>query len=227
MKNNAKNSTILLLLLFVTLTIANCGKEEDFSSFDGSIKGQVVDISGTPLYGDINSNTMVVKFLGKGDRQAIEVRVNGEGKFQNLKMFPKAYTVWLEGPVVKTDTLKIDLSSTSNQTADFKLTPLLSPKISSGTASGTTINVNYNVTLNEGNTAKKMEIYCSTVMYPTAAIGSLTNVYSTKTVALTALSGSVAITGLSAGTKYFIRIGAQAGVSSLMNYSNQIQVTTP
>jgi hypothetical protein len=222
-----KNSTILLMLLFVSLTIINCSKEDDSSSFDGSVKGQVTDPSGSPLYGDLNSNTLVVKLLGKGDKQAIDIRVNGEGKFQNLKLYPKQYTAWLEGPIAKTDTLKFDLATNNNQTADFKLTPLLSPKIISGKASGTTINIDYSVTLNAGNTAKKMEAYCSTAPYPTAAIGSLANVYSTKTVALTTLSGTVAITGLSAGTKYFIRIGAQASSSSLMNYSNQVEVSIP
>lgn len=70
-----------------------------------------------------------------------------------------------------------------------------------------------------------MEIYCSTVQYPTAATGSRTNIYFTKTVALPQLSGSINIDGLETGVIYYIRIGALADGSALMNYSNQIEVT--
>lgn len=215
------------MLLFIALSMIKCSYEDTEFGFDGSIKGQISDNAGTPLYGDMNSNTLVVKLLGKGDKQAIEIRVNGEGKYQNLKMYPKIHKVWLEGPIVKTDTITVDFASGASETADFKVTPLISPKVNSGTASGTTITVDYNVIPGAGNTAKKMEIYCSTVKFPTASTGTLANVYFTKTTAITALAGNASISGLTAGTKYFIRIGAQASTSSLMNYSNQIEVATP
>jgi len=215
------------MLLFLAMSMIKCSYQDTEFGFDGSIKGQISDNSGTPLYGDINSNTLVVKLLGKGDKQAIEIRVNGDGQYQNLKMYPKMHKVWLEGPIVKSDTMVVDFATTASQTADFKVIPLLAPKVVSGKAVGTTINVDYSVVSNAGSTAKKMEIYCSTVKFPTASTGTLANVYFTKTTAITALTGSAAISGLTAGTKYFIRIGAQASTSSVMNYSNQIEVTTP
>ncbi len=67
----------------------------------------------------------------------------------------------------------------------------------------------------------------STVKYPTEATGSRTNIYFTKTVTLTELSGDVAIEGLEPGVTYYIRIGAKAEGASLMNYSNQIEITIP
>jgi len=207
MKNNIK----YLALIFLSLCLVRCSYEETEFGFDGTIKGQIADNSGNPLYGDMNSNT----------------RVNGEGKYQNLKMYPKMHKVWLEGPIVKTDTLNVDFAATANQTGDFKVTPLISPKVESGTATGTTINVAYAITPSAGVTAKKMEVYCSTVKFPTASTGTLANVYFSKTTPITTLTGSVAITGLTAATKYYIRIGAQASTSSLFNFSNQIEVTTP
>jgi hypothetical protein len=223
MKNNFK----YLALVFLSLCLIRCSYEETEFGFNGTIKGQITDPTDNPLYGDMTSNTLVVKLLGKGDKQAIEIRVNGEGKYQNLKMYPKMHKAWLEGPIVKTDTLMIDFASNANQTGNFKVTPLISPKVQSGTATGTTINVAYAITPASGITAKKMEIYCSTVKFPTASTGSLANVYFTKITPITALTGSVAITGLTAATKYYIRIGAQASTSSLFNFSNQIEVTTP
>ncbi len=223
MKNNFKYLALIILSLF----LIRCSYEETEFGFDGAIMGQISDDAGNPLYGDINSNTLVVKLLGKGDKQAIEIRVNGEGKYQNLKMYPKMHKVWLEGPIVKSDTLSVDFAANANQTGNFKVTPLISHKLLSGAATGTTINVTYAITPSAGITAKKMEVYCSTVKFPTAATGTLANVYFTKTTAITALTGNVAISGLTAGTKYYIRIGAQAATSSLMNYSNQIEVVTP
>lgn len=223
MKNNFK----YLALVIISLCLIRCSSEDTEFGFDGTIKGQIADLSGDPLYGDINSNNLVVKLLGNGDKQAIEIRVNGEGKYQNLKMYPKMHKVWLEGPIVKSDTLMVDFAANGNQTGDFKVTPLISPKVTSGTPTGTTISVAYAITPSTGVTVRKMEIYCSTVKFPTASTGTLANVYFTKVTPITTPTGTVAITGLTAATKYYIRIGAQASTSNLFNYSNQIELTTP
>lgn len=222
-----KNLIILFVLLIFSSFIFSCSYEETDFGFDGAISGTVKDSNGTPLFADINSNTLVVKLLGEGDKQAIEVRVNGEGNYQNLKLFPKNHKVWIDGPILKSDTVTVDFNSAKTFTKDFTVTPMLSPKITNATPSGTTIKVDYGVVPNGGNTAKKMEIYCSTVKFPTATTGTLANVYFTKTVSITALTGSVTIDGLTSGKMYYVRIGAQAAASSLMNYSNQVIVTIP
>ena len=222
-----KNKIKILMLIFLTATMFGCSYEETDFGFNSSINGLVKDPSGSLLYGDINSNALVVKLLGEGDKQAIEVRVDGNGEFQNTKMYPKIHKVWLEGPIVNSDTLTVDLASNTNQIADFKVTPLISPSIANGNVAGTTVTVNYTILPNTGIIVKKIEIYCSTVKFPTASTGSLANVYFTKTTAVTALTGSTTISGLTAGTKYYIRIGAQAGISSVMNYSNQIEANIP
>lgn len=228
MKKN-RNSK-LLLLVFLSVVMLRCGKEVTESDFNGSIKGTIKDDAGTPLYSDLNSNNLVVKLLGAGDKLTIDIRVKGDGTYQNTAMFPKLHKVWLEGPIIKSDTISVDFSAESFQIKDFKITPLISPKIINSTINGTTINVNYSIVGNSGNTVKSKVIYCSTVPYPTASIGSSANVYFTKTVTLpTALTGTVTITDplIVAGTKYYIRIGALANVGVLLNYSNQIEVVIP
>lgn len=224
-----RNSKLFILVL-LSVTMLKCSYEVTEFGFTGSIKGILKDENGTLLYSDLNSNNIVVKLLGDGDKQTIDIRVEGDGTYQNTKMYPKFHKIWVEGPIVMTDTLAVDFSTESNQVKDFTVTPFISPKVINGTVSGTTISVEYSVIANAGNTINKKEIYCSTVPYPTAAMGSRTNVYFTKTVALPSdLSGKVTISDplIVSGTKYYIRIGALANVGVLMNYSNQIEIVIP
>ncbi len=221
-----KNIKIFILLL-VSVVLIKCDYHVSDFGFNGTIKGTVKDNNGDPLHGDLSSNNLLVKLLGEGDEQAIEIRVNGEGTYQNIKMFPKKHKVWVEGPIVKSDTVNVDFSIDEIIVQDFTVTPLLDPHITGGTANGTSVSVDYSIDENAGNVINKMEIYVSTVQYPTAATGSRENVYFTKTVELSQPSGTVVADGLESGVTYYIRIGAQASSSALMNYSNQIEITIP
>jgi len=219
---------IVIYLLFLMAVLTSCEYEVTEFGFEGTVIGMVKDASGTPVFADLTTNTLVVKLLGEGDKVPVDIRVNGEGKYQNLKMFPKKHKVWLEGPIVKSDTVSIDFALNKEVVQDFSVVPLVISKITGGSAtSGTSVKVDYTITPASGITVKKMEIYCSTVPYPTTSTGSQTNVYFTSKTNLTALSGSVTVTGLTAATKYYIRIGTQGGTSVLYNFSNQIIVNTP
>ncbi len=221
-----KNFMLLLLIILVFTTYSCSYLETDFG-FEGSISGKIEDSNGNPLYGDINANNLIVRLLGENDKETIDIRVKGDGTFQNVRMYPKLHKAWVEGPIVFSDTVLIDFGETLDQVHDFTITPLISPKITNGTPTGTSINVEYSIIPTDANTVSKKEIYCSTVKYPTASIGSMTNIYTTKTVTLAALSGNAEITGLVSGTTYFLRIGAQASASKIMNYSNQIEIKIP
>jgi len=221
-----KNS-ILFLLIMLALTTYGCSYIDTEFGFEGSINGKIQDGNGNALYGDINSNSLIVRLLGENDKETIDIRVNGDGTFQNVRMYPKLHKAWVEGPIVFSDTVLIDFGENLDQVHDFTITPLISPEIVNGTASGTSIAVEYSIVPTDANTVSKKEIYCSTVKYPTASIGSMTNIYTTKTVTLAALSGNTQITGLVAGTTYYLRIGAQASASKIMNYSNQVVIKVP
>jgi len=218
--------SIVITVVLLSVTMINCSKKDDFSSYNGAIKGTVKDNSGLELHGDLNSNNIIVRLLGEGDQSPTDIRVNGDGNYQNTKMFPKVYLAWIEGPVVKSDTVSVNLQGKGIMVQDFVVTPLILAKVMNGTVSGKSVTVDYSLLENAGNLVDKKEVYCSTVPYPTASTGSLTNVYFTKTVQLPSISGGVMVDGLASG-KYYIRIGARAKGSVLMNYSNQIIITIP
>lgn len=227
MKKIYSNLKLLILLVFLSATMLNCEYQKTDFGNDGSIKGIVKDNQGNLLYGDILTNNLVVNLLGEGDQQAIQIRVKGDGTYQNTKMYPKKHLVWVTGPIVNSEEIYYDFSVDVDLVKDFVLTPYISPKVISGTVSGTSVNVEYSIVENAGKTATKSEVYCSTAQYPTSSIGSYGTIYSTKTVLLSSLTGTATVSGLTSGKKYYIRIGSLADGTTLMNYSNQVIVTIP
>ena len=215
----------LLGVFLVLVLLTQCNKKDDFSSYSGAITGTIKDNNNIVLHGDLNSNNIIVRLLGEGDKSTTDIRVNGEGEYTNTRMFPKTYKAWLEGPIVTSDTIVVDLS-TGDQVKDFVTVPLIFPKVINCTVVGTSVSVDYSLLENAGNVIDKKEVYCSTVPYPTASTGSRTNVYFTKIVSLPVSAGSILIEALTPG-KYYIRIGAKAKSSVLLNYSNQFEVTIP
>lgn len=205
----------------------SCDKIITDFGFDGSISGTVKDASGKIVPGDITSNSFVVKAQGEGDIVAIDIRVKGDGTFQNTKLNPVKTKVWISGPIFPHDTINIDFSKTKIVVQDFVVVPFitLAPPVIEGSPTTTSVRITYSITGNNGKTASKRQIFCSTVPYPTSTIGS-GPYYTTKTVDLSNNSGTVDVTGLTSGTKYYLRVGAQASGAGY-NYSDQIIFNTP
>lgn len=220
----------ILYLSFIGLLCSiaiSCEKVITDFGFDGSISGTVKDASGKIVPGDITSNSLVIKALGEGDKVAIDMRVKGDGTFQNTKLNPVMTRIWISGPVFPLDTVKLDLAKNNIVVQDFVVVPFLTlalPVIS-GSPAATSVSITYSITGNNGKTASKRQIFCSTVPYPTSTIGS-GPYYTTITTNLSNDSGTASVTGLTSGTKYYLRIGAQASGAGY-NYSDQIIFNTP
>jgi hypothetical protein len=214
-----------MLLLWVT----GCEVEDitDFG-FDSAISGTVKDQEGNIVAGHITSNNLVVQALGEGDEVTTDMRVKGDGTYQNTKLYPKKYKIWISGPVtLATDTLVIDFSQEKVVMKDLIVIPFvtINQPVVVGSPTLSTVDINYDMIGNEGKVVSARELYCSTNPYPDASTGS-GSFYETKTVALAADEGSVSVTDLAPKTKYYIRIGAKASGASGFNYSEQIVVTT-
>lgn len=213
-----------LLLLFMF----GCQRDVTEFGFDGSISGLLKDQNGNLVSGDITNSLLVVNALGEGDATRIEMRVNGDGSFRNTKLFPKAYKVWVSGPVtMQGDTLRVDLSKEQTIMKDIVVIPYLDLKkptlVGSPTASA--ITVSYEIAGNQGRTPALRELYVSTNPYATGSTGSGPT-YTTKKITLPDDKGSVTVPGLNAKTKYYVRLGAQANGVKIYNLSDQIAVET-
>lgn len=227
MKINYKITNWAFCCMLILL-MTNCQKLiTDFGN-TCTISGFLKDQSGNIVPGDITTTNLSVKALGEEDVVTTDMRVNGAGFFQNTKLFPKEYKIFVTGPVTMVeDTLNIDFSANSTIERDIIVIPFLSinkPAIVDG-PTATSVNVSYEIIANGGKTVSKRQLYCSTGQYPNASTGSGA-FYTTKTVTLTTNSGTASVTGLTTKTRYFIRIGAQASGATGYNFSDQIEITT-
>ena len=216
-------------LIAIIGLFSNCNDPVIDFGFDSSISGNVLDNARNIVSGDLNSNNIVVKALGTSETVPKIIRVDGEGFYQNTKLFPQPYKFWIEGPFVSVeiDTIFVDLSSNKNDKLNFTVTPLLSiatPELN-GSATSTTISINYNIIENDGNEIKSAVAIFSTIPYPTGSTGS-GPFYTTIKVSIDNKSGSVSTDELESGVTYFVRIEAKAVGAISYNYSDQLMVTT-
>lgn len=228
MKIIYKTASIVFCWIFL-LSVSSCDKVITDFGFDGAISGRIVDQAGNLVYGDITSTSLSVKALGDGDKVSIDMRVKGDGTYQNTKMFPKNHRIWVTGPVsMVNDTLRVDFAAENVVEYDFVVIPFITMETPAlvGSPTATSANVSFAMTPNSGKTVSSRQLYCSTNPYPNASTGS-GPFFHTVQVTLNANSGSVAVTGLTASTTYFLRIGAQATGASGRNFSDQITFTTP
>ncbi len=227
----ARHLSIILAGIAVIFAFQACEMVPD-PGFDGSISGTITDAANSPVYSDILANTIIVNALGEGDISPTIIRIDGEGKFSYTKLFPKEYKVFIKGPVfVSTpDTARLDFSGGNALVQNFLVVPFLSLKVDLVSAPiDSTVSVNYTIVGNQGKTATTREIYFGTSPHPTNKIGT-SAYYSTITKTVTTDSGTIKVTGLKWGAKYYIRMGANGKTGTtndLMNYSNQLTITTP
>lgn len=228
MKNIIRIFNYSPFFVVILLLITSCNKPVTDFGYDGSLSGKITDASGTFVSGDPNVANLEVKAQGEKDLIANIIRVKVDGTYANNKLYPQMYKVWLTGPIVPVDTIEVDLRGGKAVTNDFVVTPFLtvSPPALEGTPSATQIAVNYNITGNGGRTPNLREVICSTVSWPNTSTGS-GFYWTTKKVTVSTNSGTATITGLIAGTKYYVRVSARASGQILFNYSDQIVVTTP
>ncbi len=225
----AANIKSLIFCSILLLLVSGCEKEiTDFGN-DASISGKVVDQSGNIVAGDITSTALIVKAIGDGDITSTDMRVHGDGTYENKRLFPKKYKIWISGSVTPvTDTFIVDFGSKKSVNQDFTVIPFLTvkPPVVVGSPSSTEVTVSYEITGNGGKTVNKREVYCSNNPYPNASTGD-GPFYTTVTVPMDTDNGNVTINGLTSKTKYYLRVGAQASGASAYNYSDQITLTTP
>lgn len=218
----------LNLWCMLFLTLGSCETEVTDFGFDGNISGMLKEASGKIVPGDLSSNNLVVNVLAEGDKLNLIIRVNGDGIFKNSKLKPVNHKIWISGPVFPIDTIYTDLASGAKSfNQELVVVPFLSIEtpVVIGTPTSSSVEVKFNIVGNEGKQAARREVYCSTVKFPTTSTGSGVGYHTVKKT-LISNNGIASITGLTAGTKYYLRLGAQATGTTYWNYSEQIIINT-
>lgn len=220
--------SFLFFWCIVILSVLSCQKTiTDFGN-TCAISGSIKDEIGNIVPGDIASTGLLVKTLGEGDIVTTDIRVKGDGTFQNTKMYPKKYLIWVVGPVTTVgDTIRLDFSVEKTVVQDIIVIPFITIKKPTVTVdpTATTVDISYEIIAASGKTVSKREVYCSTNPYPNTSTGS-GPFYTSIKKTLSTNTGNTSITGLVSNTKYYIRIGAQATGTTGYNFSDQIEITT-
>lgn len=234
MKNyHSRGRQIVPVLVAGLIGMTGCDDSITDFGFNGRISGTVQDQAGNPVRGNSATADLRVWVLGEGELEPLEIRVKHDGTYTNTHLFPQSYSLWIQGPVETTLTesspATVNLTG-SAVTHDITATPFMSiatPTVTQPTA--TSVAVTYNITPAAGRTFGNAIVWVSNASWPGPTTGSVVPDVRIHTASanLAGTSGTATVSNLRAGRKYYVRIGARATGTTLYNYSDQVEITTP
>jgi len=155
---------MLALLVVITYVSSACVETVTDFGFTGQINGVVKDQNGNPVSADPSNPEFTVFLLGEEETLPHELRVNPDGTYANLHLYPQSYALWVDGPVdgpVRGD-LFVDLKGAA-VTKDITVTPFISIPPPTVSISGGQLQVNYEINPSVGHTATQSRVLVSTV----------------------------------------------------------------
>lgn len=155
---------MLASLLVITCVFSACVETVTDFGFTGQISGVVRDQNGNPVSADPSNPEFTVFLLGDEETLAHELRVNPDGSFANLHMYPQSYAIWVDGPVdgPGQGDLSVDLNGAA-VTKDITVTPFIAIPPPTVSISGGQLQVNYEINPSAGHTATQSRVLVSTV----------------------------------------------------------------
>jgi len=230
-----KISILALMAVYITSMSACDEIVEDFG-FDGQISGMIVDQNGNPVSGDASNPAFTVFVLGEEDRVPLELRVNGDGSFANLHLYPQSYDIWIEGPVDGPDPgeMVMDLSG-APVVQDITVTPFLTVSQPTVNVSGGELQINFEINPSQGHVVEERVVLVSTVAKVGVNTGNGPR-WQTREVALDANSGTATVAldndllSMSqerGGGNLHIRVAAKSDQTSNWNHSIPIVIDAP
>ncbi|SEJ61031.1 Protein of unknown function [Cyclobacterium xiamenense] len=228
---------LMLVAMPVSLAVFS-GCEEivtDFG-FDGQISGLILDQNGDPVSGDASNPAFTVFVLGEEDRVPLELRVNGDGSYANLHLYPQNYTVWVEGPVdgPGQGELTVDLRGRPVE-QHITVNPFLVIPPPTVSVSGGEVQVNYSISPSQGHGVQERVVLVSTVAKVGVNTGNGPR-WQTRELELPENSGTATVTldaNLLAmsrergGGNLHIRIAARSDQTTDWNHSLPIVIPAP
>jgi hypothetical protein len=159
-----KKNLILALTSLSVIFMSACEETVTDFGFDGQISGLILDQNGNPVSGDASNPSFTVFVLGEEDRVPLELRVNGDGSYANLHLYPQSYTMWINGPVngPGRGELQVDLTGDPVE-QNITVTPFLVIPQPTASISGGELIVNYDINPSQGHVAEERVVLVSTV----------------------------------------------------------------
>lgn len=226
----------LALIPVCIIVLSACEEMVTDFGYTGQISGMVLDQNGEPVSGDVSNPSLTVFVLGEEDRVPLELRVNDDGTYANLHLYPQTYSVWLEGPVdgpVQGD-LVVNLTGPPLE-QNITVTPFLVIPQPTVSISGGGLEVNYEINPSQGHVAEERMVMVSTVAKVGVNTGNgprwqtrevtLDSNSGTATVALDADLLNMAQTRGSGNL--FIRVAARSNQTSDWNHSIPLAIDAP
>ncbi len=217
-----------ILFFLLTLLILSGCKVDNYNEPNLTVSGRIIDSQTNALVesGGSNGGT-IVKFYQGNSTQALLFKTMSDGTFTNSRVFAGNYRYVAEGPFqIMTDTLSIAV--TANAQIDIKVVPNVRLTTSVVSKSGTeaVIKVTYEK-VPVSQTLTKLGLVWSNVIEPNIFTFTGGNIITKDVQSMNLTSGDqeFTITGLKAGTKYFVRAtSATNAPGNYYNYSTQIEV---
>ncbi|MEN6353879.1 MAG: DUF3823 domain-containing protein [Bacteroidales bacterium] len=216
----------VIYLFLIIISVASCSID-NYDAPSATLSGKVLDSSTNNMIenGGVNSGTIIQIFEGNS-KQPILSQSYPDGHFVNAALFPGDYRLFAVGAFkMVEDTM--DITINKNTEIDIKVNPnvRLTASIVNSTSTTATVKVDY-VKVFADQTLNQIAVAWSTInnpnLYTFAGGGQITENVSSQ--GLTSGSMNFTITGLTAGTKYFIRAAARTNAAgNYYNYSTTIK----
>ncbi|WP_375586257.1 hypothetical protein [Cyclobacterium xiamenense] len=231
-----KKHLILAAMTVFLVVISGCEEIVTDFGFDGQISGLILDQNGNPVSGDAANPAFTVFALGEQDRVPLELRVNGDGSYANLHLYPQRYTVWVEGPVdgPGQGELTVDLTGRPVE-QNIMVTPFLVIPPPTVSVSGGELQVNYSISPSQGHGVRERVVLVSTVAKVGVNTGNGPR-WQTRELDLSDNSGMasvpldanlLAMSRERGGGNLHIRIAARSDQTTDWNHSLPIVITAP
>lgn len=228
----------IFIILFVISVCSSCGEIDNYDFPDGGIYGTIIDITTDEGIQSEAPNGFNIKLFEKGGMINTPITFSGkpDGSFENALIFQNEYKVLpVEGPFFNiTDTAVIQVGSHTE--VNFEVIPFLSITGVTVTPEAGKVIVSYGISRAQvGGKINFRKTFVSKIPTVNNSYNNFvksTNTASTSDEALLSTIFTDEVTGLTSGTKYWVRVGAVAdgnGFNSLKryNYSKVFEVTIP
>ena len=217
-----------LLRFFIALTLLNSCKDDNYAAPELTVTGKIIDSKTNALVESGGSNGgSIVKFYQNNSTQALLYKTMPDGTFINSRVFAGNYRYVAEGPFqVMLDTPSMAINA--NMQMEIKVVPnvRLTTTVTSKSANAAIIKIAYEK-VPTNSTITKLGLVWSTVTAPNIFTFTGGNISTKNVQAMNLTSGNeeFTITGLKAGTKYYVRATAVTNApGNYYNYSMQIEV---